>query len=117
MIFVDVPDSAIILRKHGVASNLFSCLLYNELEAFNPRDQLAFAFVRDHMNPKMKINMFDVEVFEHVALEYRHNIKKSGSVVTQPTRTKRASPDLLANGSSRAKCDSYLQEMWGESQN
>ncbi|GJX30619.1 transmembrane protein [Tanacetum coccineum] len=114
----DVPDSAIILRKHGVASNLFSCLLYNELEAFNPRDQLAFAFVRDHMNPKMKINMFDVEVFEHVALEYRHNIKKSGSVVTgQPARTKRASPDLLANGSSRSKCDSYLQEMWGESQN
>nr|GEU54013.1 hypothetical protein CTI12_AA161950 [Tanacetum cinerariifolium] len=160
----DVPDSAIILRKHGVASNLFSCLLYNELEAFNPRDQLAFAFVRDHMNPKMKINMFDVEknkamqlkllkrdpmttekkafnprdqlafafvrdhmnpkmkinmfdveVFEHVALEYRHNIKRSGSVVIgQPARTKRASP---ASGSIRAKCDSYLQEMSGESQN
>ncbi|KAF9616026.1 hypothetical protein IFM89_027965, partial [Coptis chinensis] len=72
----DVPDTALILRKHGVGSNLFSCLLFNELEAFNPRDQLAFSFVRDHMNPKMKLNMFEVEVFEQVAVEYRHNIKK-----------------------------------------
>lgn len=115
MIFADVPDSAIILRKHGVANNMFSCLLYNELEAFNPRDQLPFAFVRDQMNPKIKINMFDVEVFEHVALEYRHNIKKSGSIMTQPTRTKRDSPYLFANDSSRTKCDNYLEEMWGES--
>ncbi|XP_076951451.1 alkaline ceramidase TOD1-like [Bidens hawaiensis] len=112
----DVPDSAIILRKHGVASNLFSCLLFNELEAFNPRDQLPFAYVRDLMKPKIKLNMFDVEVFEHVASEYRHNIKHEGSVKTQPTRTKRASPDLLANGSSCTKCDSYLAEMWGEPQ-
>ncbi|PWA84073.1 hypothetical protein CTI12_AA161950 [Artemisia annua] len=111
----DVPDSAIILRKHGVANNMFSCLLYNELEAFNPRDQLPFAFVRDQMNPKLKINMFDVEVFEHVALEYRHNIKKSGFIITQPTRTKRAGLYPLANDSSRTKCDSYLEEMWGES--
>ncbi|KAJ0758091.1 hypothetical protein HanLR1_Chr04g0146381 [Helianthus annuus] len=112
----DVPDSAIIFRKHGVASNLFSCLVFNELEAFNPRDQLPFAFVRDLMNPKIKLNMFDVEVFEHVASEYRHNIKHSGSLGTQPARTKRASPDLLANGTGRTKCDSYLAEMWGESQ-
>lgn len=115
IILTDVPDSAIILRKHGVASNLFSCLLFNELEAFNPRDQLPFAFVRDLMNPKIKLNMFDVEVFEHVASEYRHNIKHGESVGTQPARTKRASPDLLANGASRSKCDSYLAEMWGES--
>ncbi|XP_071740314.1 alkaline ceramidase TOD1 [Rutidosis leptorrhynchoides] len=111
----DVPDSAIILRKHGVASNLFSCLLFNELEAFNPRDQLPFAFVRDQMNPKMKLNMFDVEVFEHVAIEYRHNIKHGGSVGVQIPRTKWASPDSLANGGSGGKCDSYLKEMWGES--
>ncbi|CAN6847659.1 unnamed protein product [Brassica oleracea] len=42
----DVPDSAMILRTHGIRSNLFSCFMFNELEAFNPRDQLAFAFVR-----------------------------------------------------------------------
>lgn len=115
MILTDVPDSAIILRKHGVASNLFSCLLFTELEAFNPRDQLPFAFVRDQMNPKMKLNMFDVEVFEHVAIEYRHNIKHGGFVGTQTARTKRASPGLLANGDGCTKCDSYMKEMWGES--
>ncbi|KAL4588358.1 hypothetical protein LXL04_001242 [Taraxacum kok-saghyz] len=110
----DVPDSAIILRKHGLGNNLFSCLLFNELGAFNPRDQLAFAFVRDKMNPKMKLNMFDVEVFEHVASEYRHNIKQRGSHVTQSVKTKRASPSLLANGAIRTKCDKYLAELWNE---
>ncbi|CAA3033710.1 hypothetical protein TSUD_382980 [Olea europaea subsp. europaea] len=34
----DVPDSALMLRKHSMASNLFSYLLFYELEAFNPRD-------------------------------------------------------------------------------
>jgi len=109
----DVPDSAIILRKHGVGNNLFSCLLFNELEAFNPRDQLAFAFVRDKMNPKMKLNMLDVEVFEHVASEYRHTIKR-GPGMTQSVKTKRASPSLFTNGEIRTKCDEYLAEMWNE---
>ncbi|KAJ7947297.1 Protein of unknown function (DUF616) [Quillaja saponaria] len=120
----DVPDSALILRKHGVGSNLFSCLMFNELEAFNPRDQLAFAFVRDHMNPKLKLNMFEVEVFEQVALEYRHNLKHSGgkgtstNLVSKNKRTKRANPDLLfVNGSCCSRCQNYLNIMWGESHN
>ncbi|KAL6991445.1 Alkaline ceramidase tod1 [Sarracenia purpurea var. burkii] len=112
----DVPDSALILRKHSLISNQFSCLLFNELAAFNPRDQLAFAFVRDHMNPnKPKLNMFDVEVFEQVALEFRHNIKQvSGSTSNQGSRSNRASPDLCVN-SSCSRCHSYLLKMWGES--
>jgi hypothetical protein len=71
-----VPDTAIIIRRHGSASDLFSCLLFNELEAFNPRDQLAFAYVRDQMRTKVSMNMFEVEVFEHIAVEYRHNLKR-----------------------------------------
>ncbi|KAK3015970.1 hypothetical protein RJ639_006305 [Escallonia herrerae] len=110
----DVPDSALILRKHGVATNLFSCLLFNELEAFNPRDQLAFAYVRDLMNPKLKLNMFDVEVFEQVAVEYRHNLKHGGPSVSQRSKTKRASSDFYVNGSC-SKCEKYLLQMWGES--
>lgn len=111
----DVPDSALILRKHGMASNLFSCLLFNELEAFNPRDQLAFAYVRDQMNPKIKMNMFEVEVFEQIAVEYRHNLKHGGG----PTQnvgpeTKRASFVSFVNGSF-GRCERYLLEMWGES--
>ncbi|XP_028958914.1 alkaline ceramidase TOD1-like isoform X2 [Malus domestica] len=119
----DVPDSALILRKHGLRSNLFSCLLFNELEAFNPRDQLAFAYVRDLMSPRLKINMFDVEVFEQIVVEYRHNIKREGgdsgsqmgSKAPKTKKTKRASPDLLyVNGSCCSKCQKYLLEMWGE---
>ncbi|XP_022715547.1 uncharacterized protein LOC111274858 isoform X2 [Durio zibethinus] len=115
----DVPDSALILRKHGLGSNLFSCLLFNELEAFNPRDQLGFAFVRDQMNPKLKLNMFEVEVFEQIVVEYRHNLKKLGNIEarssagTRPKGNKRGSHEnFYLNGSS---CQKYLLEMWGES--
>ncbi|TKY59664.1 hypothetical protein E2542_SST16756 [Spatholobus suberectus] len=116
----DVPDSALILRKHGLSSNLFSCLIFNELEAFNPRDQLAFAFVRDHMNPKLKLNMFEVEVFEQVTVEYRHNLKPSdvsiAKKLSMTRKTVRAEPDLLyENGSCCSRCQQYLATMWGES--
>lgn len=118
----DVPDSALILRRHGLGSNLFSCLVFNELEAFNPRDQLAFAFVRDKMKPEVKINMFEVEVLEQVAVEYRHNLRSSGGTtfkkVSSSGRTKRAHPDLLyVNGSCCSKCQKYLSIMWGDTSN
>lgn len=110
----DVPDSALIVRKHSVATNLFSCLLFNELEGFNPRDQLAFAFVRDRMKPRLKLNMFEVEVFEQVAIEYRHSLKKqANSKLAQKMR--RASFESSVNGSRSTKCEHYLLKMWGES--
>ncbi|KAL0310547.1 UNVERIFIED_CONTAM: hypothetical protein Sangu_2349400 [Sesamum angustifolium] len=108
----DVPDSALILRKHSAANNHFSCLMFNELEAFNPRDQLPFAYVRDKMSPKLNINMFVVEVFEQVAVEYRHNLKQGG--VGVGPKVNMATSDWLANGSS-SKCEGYLLKMWGES--
>lgn len=110
----DVPDTALILKKHGIESDLFSCLMFNELEAFTPRDQLAFAFVRDQMKPKPKLNLFELEVFEQVVVEYRHNIKKNGGESqggTKPKRTKRANHDLVVNSS---RCHNYLLQMWGE---
>lgn len=105
-----------------MSSNCFSCLLFNELEAFNPRDQLAFAYVRDKMKPtkQLRVNMFDVQVFEQVAVEYRHNLKQkrgpsSSSATAQvPKTTKRATSDLFVNGSC-SRCDGYLLTMWGES--
>lgn len=105
----DVPDSALILRKHGLISNLFSCLLFNELEAFNPRDQLAFAFVRDKMSPKLRLYMFEEEVFEKICVEYRHNIKGVGKM--SKFEGKRAKEDLFIKNSSH--CQKYLLKMWG----
>ncbi|CAL0301244.1 unnamed protein product [Lupinus luteus] len=117
----DVPDSALILRKHGLRSNLFSCLMFNELDAFNPRDQLPFAFVRDHMKPNLKLNMFEVEVFEQLTVEYRHNLKRNDGTssatkeVSPSKRTKRAHQDLLyVNSSFCGRCQRYLSKMWGE---
>ncbi|KAG6529460.1 hypothetical protein ZIOFF_011658 [Zingiber officinale] len=100
----DVPDTALILRRHGLKGNLFSCLLFNELAAFNSRDQLAFAYVRDLMVPKIKINMFEFEVFEQVAMEYRHNLKREAR--EQPIKMA-SSRDI--NGSS---CEDYLLKMY-----
>ncbi|EEE54096.1 hypothetical protein OsJ_00843 [Oryza sativa Japonica Group] len=107
----DVPDTAIIIRRHGLASDLFSCLLFNELEAFNPRDQLAFAYVRDQMSPKVIMNMFDVEVFEQIAVEYRHNLKRgNGGAGGKQGITRMASSGDIAGSS----CERYLLKMWGE---
>ncbi|KAL4289484.1 hypothetical protein GQ457_14G008470 [Hibiscus cannabinus] len=107
----DVPDSALILRKHGLGNNLFSCLLFNELEGFNPRDQLGFAFVRDKMNPRLKLNLIEVEVLEKIAVEYRHNLKKFGDIMVGPKRAKRPSQGHLFLNQSR--CQNYLLTMWG----
>ncbi|KAF3536107.1 hypothetical protein F2Q69_00023916 [Brassica cretica] len=67
--------------------------MFNELEAFNPRDQLAFAFVRDHINPMVKMNMLEVEVFEQAVVEYRHNLKniKTSSYEEQEEEQKQES--------------------------
>ncbi|KAH6759445.1 transmembrane protein [Perilla frutescens var. frutescens] len=108
----DVPDSALILRKHNAATNKFSCLLFNELEAFNHRDQLPFAFVRDKIKPKLNINMFEVEVFEQVALEYRHNLKQGGAHAGP--KLKWASPTGLFGYEGFGKCEGYFLKMLGE---
>ncbi|KAG6382898.1 hypothetical protein SASPL_157384 [Salvia splendens] len=112
----DVPDSALILRKHSVPTNLFSCLIFNELEGFNPRDQLPFAFVRDNMRPKLRLNMFEVEVFEQIAIEYRHNTKNQhggGGANVMGSRNWGYNSALFANG-THGKCEGYLLDMWGE---
>jgi len=110
----DVPDTALILRKHGVSSNVFSCLMFNELDAFNHRDQLAFAFVRDKLRPQIKINMFEAEAFEQMVLEFRHNLKHNEPSAS--LKIKRAGPDV-SGGSGLGKCEGYFMEMWGESHN
>ncbi|CAI0407953.1 unnamed protein product [Linum tenue] len=41
----DVPEGAVIIREHTALSNLFSCLWFNEVHLFTPRDQLSFGYV------------------------------------------------------------------------
>ncbi|KAM0881614.1 hypothetical protein ACQ4PT_032837 [Festuca glaucescens] len=111
----DVPDTAIIIRRHGSASDLFSCMLFNELEAFNPRDQLAFAYVRDQMSPKVSMNMFEVEVFEHIAVEYRHNLKRDNAGSGRGGGTKQGVTRMASSRDiAGSSCEGYLMKMWGE---
>lgn len=99
--------------------------MFNELEAFNPRDQSAFAFVRDHINPMVKMNMFEVEMFEQVVVEYRHNLKKveTSSYEEQEEEQKQGSLRTIQEkrrwldheswSLNSSSCKSYLMDMWG----
>ncbi|KAL8467247.1 hypothetical protein ACS0TY_036102 [Phlomoides rotata] len=62
----NVPEGSFIIRAHTPMSNLFSCLWFNEVERFTPRDQLSFAYTYHklrRMNPKKPflLNMFKVQ--------------------------------------------------------
>lgn len=68
------------------------------------------------MKPKMNMNMFDVEVFEQVSIEYRHNLIRQGSPNGGSSNIHRAAyHHLHVNGSYTSKCDAYLFKMWDES--
>ncbi|KAB2602371.1 hypothetical protein D8674_003376 [Pyrus ussuriensis x Pyrus communis] len=54
----DVPEGAIIVREHTAMSNLFSCLWFNEVHLFTPRDQLSFGYVVYRLGGLFKFFMF-----------------------------------------------------------
>ena len=65
-VYADVPEGSFIVRAHTPMSNLFSCLWFNEVERFTPRDQLSFAYTYQklrRMNPDKPfyLNMFKVK--------------------------------------------------------
>ncbi|KAL5845999.1 hypothetical protein ACOSQ3_009523 [Xanthoceras sorbifolium] len=79
----NVPEGSFIVRAHTPMSNLFSCLWFNEVERFTPRDQLSFAYTYQkirRMNPgkPFYLNMFKdcerrtiAKLFHHRAEEKR----------------------------------------------
>ncbi|XP_021903774.1 uncharacterized protein LOC110819008 [Carica papaya] len=54
----DVPEGAVIIREHTALNNLFSCLWFNEVHLFTPRDQLSFGYVVYRLGPAFKFYMF-----------------------------------------------------------
>ncbi|KAL5561243.1 hypothetical protein UlMin_030990 [Ulmus minor] len=54
----DVPEGAIIVREHTAMSNLFSCLWFNEVNLFTPRDQLSFGYVVYRLQGSFEFFMF-----------------------------------------------------------
>ncbi|XP_078438563.1 transmembrane protein (DUF616) [Wolffia australiana] len=72
-----VPEGSFILRAHTPMSNLFSCLWYNEVDRFTPRDQLSFAYTflkLRRMNPDkpFRLNMFKDCERRAIAKLYHH---------------------------------------------
>jgi hypothetical protein len=64
-VMTDVPEGSFIVRAHTPMANLFSCLWFNEVDRFTPRDQLSFAytylkFVRTNPSVQFRLNMFKV---------------------------------------------------------
>ncbi|CAN1235367.1 Probable hexosyltransferase MUCI70 [Linum perenne] len=64
----DVPEGSLIVRAHTPMSNLFSCLWFNEVERFTPRDQLSFAYTYQklrRMNPGKPFSFHMFKVNNH----------------------------------------------------
>ncbi|KAL0391682.1 UNVERIFIED_CONTAM: hypothetical protein Sradi_2391000 [Sesamum radiatum] len=69
----NVPEGSFIVRAHTPMSNLFSCLWFNEVERFTPRDQLSFAYTYHKlrkMNPgkRFYLNMFKVQYYNFTSI-------------------------------------------------
>ncbi|MQL82451.1 hypothetical protein Taro_014913 [Colocasia esculenta] len=82
LLVLDVPEGSFILRAHTPMSNLFSCLWFNEVDRFTPRDQLSFAYTYlklRRMNPEkpFHLNMFKDCERRAIAKLYRHRIQNS----------------------------------------
>lgn len=79
----NVPEGSLIVRAHTPMSNLFSCLWFNEVDRFTPRDQLSFAYTYmklRRMNPDkpFHLHMFKdcerrkiVKLFRHKSEDKR----------------------------------------------
>ncbi|KAI4294749.1 hypothetical protein MLD38_040920 [Melastoma candidum] len=87
----NVPEGSFIVRAHTPMSNLFSCLWFNEVDRFTPRDQLSFAYTyhklrRTNPGKPFYLNMFKdcerrrvAKLFHHRSEEKR-NIHQGGAV-------------------------------------
>ncbi|KAG8089527.1 hypothetical protein GUJ93_ZPchr0011g26883 [Zizania palustris] len=85
-----VPEGSFIMREHTPMSNLFSCLWFNEVDRFTPRDQLSFAYTYlklRRMNPEKSfhLNMFKDCERRSIAKLFHHRSeeKHSGPQLTR----------------------------------
>lgn len=46
------------MREHTPAANLFSCLWFNEVNRFTPRDQISFGYVLHRLKSQVSVFMF-----------------------------------------------------------
>lgn len=83
-----VPEGSFIVRAHTPMSNLFSCLWFNEVDHWTPRDQLSFAytyFKLRKMNPdkNFHLNMFKDCERRSIAKLFRHRAEDKKNISMQ----------------------------------
>ncbi|KAL7606524.1 hypothetical protein Lser_V15G19172 [Lactuca serriola] len=78
----NVPEGSFIVREHTPMSNLFSCLWFNEVERFTPRDQLSFAYTYHKLRRINPTTPFYFTMFKDcerrkIAKLFRHRSEES----------------------------------------
>ncbi|XP_076942937.1 putative hexosyltransferase MUCI70 isoform X3 [Bidens hawaiensis] len=76
----DVPEGAIIIREHTPLNNLFSCLWFNEVNLFTPRDQLSFGFVVYRLKGNFKFFMFPNCEYNAIFILHPHTREHSSKI-------------------------------------
>ncbi|KAI3914026.1 hypothetical protein MKW98_010838 [Papaver atlanticum] len=76
----DVPEGAIIIREHTALNNLFSCLWFNEVNLFTPRDQLSFGYVVYRLGSAFKFYMFPNCEYNSLFVLHSHTREHSSVV-------------------------------------
>ncbi|CAH9136247.1 unnamed protein product [Cuscuta epithymum] len=84
----NVPEGSFIIRAHTPMSNLFSCLWFNEVDRFTPRDQLSFAYTYyklRRMNPEKPfyLHMFKDCERRKIAKLFRHRSDERRKIISQ----------------------------------
>ncbi|KAG9451269.1 hypothetical protein H6P81_011234 [Aristolochia fimbriata] len=92
-----VPEGSFIVRAHTPMSNLFSCLWFNEVDRFTPRDQLSFAYTflklrRTNPEKPFFLHMFQdcerraiAKIFHHRKSSYSSLVIKAMGLSVLPT--------------------------------
>ncbi|KAM7278362.1 hypothetical protein ACFE04_005496 [Oxalis oulophora] len=76
----DVPEGAVIIREHTALTNLFSCLWFNEVNLFTPRDQLSFGYVVYRLKGAFKFFMFPNCEYNSLFVLHPHTREHSSKV-------------------------------------
>ncbi|KAH7299035.1 hypothetical protein KP509_25G070300 [Ceratopteris richardii] len=76
----DVPEGAVIIRQHTPLTNLFSCLWFNEVNRFTPRDQLSFGYTVYRLNGSFPFFMFPNCEYNSLFLLHKHTREHSSVI-------------------------------------
>nr|CAB3471460.1 unnamed protein product [Digitaria exilis] len=76
----DVPEGAVLIREHTTMTDLFSCLWFNEVNLFTPRDQISFGYVVHRLGDALNFFMFPNCEYNSLFILHRHTREHSSKV-------------------------------------